>query len=236
MSENNLTVRVYPLDEPKGSTKAFASISVDDLIAIRGIRVVEGEKGLFVTMPQIQDKKSGEYHDTAFPLKGDLRKSITQDVIKEYTRVISLPHDQRTYTNPEINTKSGKNIDDVNITIQIYPLENANGKTKAFASIALNNMVGIRGIRIVDGEKGLFVTMPQSQDKEKNYKDVAFPLNGDLRKKISQSVLQEFDKGRETSKKASLTDRLADGAAKAALTPAVDKPKTAAKSHANMIA
>ena len=84
MAGNKLDVRVYPIDGPKGNTKAFASVAVDDLIAIRGVRVVEGEKGLFVSMPQSQDKKSGEYHDTAFPLNGDLRKEISKAILGEH--------------------------------------------------------------------------------------------------------------------------------------------------------
>ena len=53
-----LDVRVYPLTDQNNSTKAFASISVEDLIAIKGIRVVDGSKGLFVTMPQSRDHKN----------------------------------------------------------------------------------------------------------------------------------------------------------------------------------
>jgi stage V sporulation protein G len=83
MSNYNLDTRVYPLDDPKGTTLAFASVGVDDLIAIRGIRVVDGEKGLFVSMPQSQDK-NGEYHDVAFPLNGDLRRDITDAVLDAY--------------------------------------------------------------------------------------------------------------------------------------------------------
>jgi len=83
MSDIKIDVRVFPIDEPKGNTKAFASVGIDDLVAIRGIRVVDSEKGLFVTMPQSKDK-DGEYHDIAFPLNGDLRKAITKAVLDEY--------------------------------------------------------------------------------------------------------------------------------------------------------
>ena len=84
MADTKLDVRVYPIDEPQGSTKAFAGIKIDELIEIRGVRVVESEKGLFVVMPQSQDKKSGEYHDVAFPTNGDLRKEITKAVLDKY--------------------------------------------------------------------------------------------------------------------------------------------------------
>ena len=87
MSEVNLEVRVYPLEEPKGNTKAFASVAIEDLVAIRGIRVINGEKGLFVSMPQSKDG-NGEYHDIAFPLTANLRKDISKSVLDEYNCAI----------------------------------------------------------------------------------------------------------------------------------------------------
>ena len=79
-----LDVRVYPIDEPKGNTMAFASVSIEDLVAIRGIRVVDGEKGPFVTMPQSKDQKTGEYHDIAFPVAKGLRQEISKATLNEF--------------------------------------------------------------------------------------------------------------------------------------------------------
>ena len=81
-----LDVRVYPLNKEDNSTKAFASMTVDDLIAIKGIRVVEGSKGYFVTMPQSKDNE-GNYHDIAFPVNGDLRKAMNKAVLDEFKEV-----------------------------------------------------------------------------------------------------------------------------------------------------
>jgi len=83
MSDIKLNVKVYPIDEPKGSTVAFANVGIEDLVAINGIRIVNGEKGLFVTMPQSKDKE-GNYHDIAFPINGDLRKEISRAILDEY--------------------------------------------------------------------------------------------------------------------------------------------------------
>ena len=95
MSDIKLDVRVYPIDEPKGSTKAFASVAVEDLIAIRGIRVVEGSKGLFITMPQSQDAKTGEFHDIAFPVAKGLRGEISKTILDEYKTQLQEKSDDR---------------------------------------------------------------------------------------------------------------------------------------------
>jgi len=84
MSEIKLDTKVYPIEEPKGNVRAFASVAIDDLVAIRGIRIVDGKNGLFVTMPQSKDS-NGEYHDIAFPLTSDLRKEISKSVLDEYS-------------------------------------------------------------------------------------------------------------------------------------------------------
>ena len=235
MSDIKLDVRVYPLDEPKGNTKAFASVAIDDLAAIRGIRVVDSEKGMFVTMPQSQDN-TGIYHDIAFPLDGDLRKQISASVLDEYARTSAIDPAERGYDRTEI---TGRNADSVKIEAKVYPIEEPKGNTLAFASVSLDDTVAIRGIRVVNSEKGNFVSMPQSKDNEGNFHDVAFPLSGDLRREISRAVLTEH-KAMTAERKQSFGERLSEGAERAAQHNAerAAMPREAmavAKSHAGVL-
>ena len=87
MSNIKLDVRVYPLENPQGATKAFANVGIEDLVAINGIRVVSGEKGDFVAMPQSKDK-DGNYHDIAFPINADLRKEMNKAVLDKFKEVV----------------------------------------------------------------------------------------------------------------------------------------------------
>jgi stage V sporulation protein G len=212
---SKLDVRVYPIDEPKGSTLAFASVAVDDLAAIRSIRVVDSEKGIFVSMPQSQDKNE-EYHDIAFPLTAELRQEISAAVLDEYTRVATLPPNQRGYYDaPDMSGANAVNAADVKLDIRVYTLDKPKGITKAFASVSMNDLIAIRGVRVVAGEKGLFTAMPQSKDKEGDYHDIAFPLNGDLSKRINKEIVREYKAVTKTADK-SLADGLKKGAEKAA--------------------
>ena len=93
MINNKIDVRVYPIPDPQSNTKAFASVAIDDLIVIRGIRIVEGKKGLFVTMPQSQDKDKN-YRDIAFPICGELRKAINKSVLELYDSEAITPPDE----------------------------------------------------------------------------------------------------------------------------------------------
>ena len=213
MSNNYLDVRVYPIDEPKGNTLAFASVAVDDMAAIRGVRVVNSDKGLFVTMPQSQDT-TGLYHDIAFPLNKELRKDISDAVLAEFKVQANLYPDQRGYVKPEQDVENVRNAADIALDVKVFPISEPKGDTLAFASVGLDDTLAIRGIRVVNSEKGMFVSMPQSKDKEGNYHDVAFPLSGDLRKAVSNAILADFREqtAERSERKQSIGDRLADGA------------------------
>jgi len=233
MPKAKLDVRVYPIDEPKGDTKAFASVSINDMVAIRGVRVVEDKKGLFVTMPQSLNNKTGKYHDIAFPLSGDLRKEISKTVLDEHSRVSALPPEQRGYDNPEPATTDTINTDNIKLDIRVYPHENPQSNTKAFASISVDNLIAIRGIRVVEGDEGPFVAMPQSQDRYMKYHDVAFPLTADLRKEMSAGVLAKLSAEKSIERKPTLGDKLAEGNQKAVEHATAQKP--AAKTRAGAL-
>ena len=216
MKDINIGVRVYPIDDSNNNVKAFASVSVDDLIAIRGVRVIDSDKGLFVTMPQSKDKDD-VYHDIAFPINGNLRKDITNAVLDEYDRVSALDPQSRGYSTQDMSVANAKQAADVQLDIRVYLINEPKGSTRAFASVGVHEMVAIRGIRVVEGEKGLFVSMPQSKDKDGDYHDIAFPMNSDLRKEINKAILDEY-KSLEKSceRKPSLADGLKHGTEKAA--------------------
>jgi len=82
-----IEARAYPIAEPKSNTLAYASINIDDKFAVNGIRVVSGEKGSFVAMPQTRDSK-GDYRDVCFPVTKELRQQISDAVMAEYSNAL----------------------------------------------------------------------------------------------------------------------------------------------------
>jgi DNA-binding cell septation regulator SpoVG len=183
---NNLDVRVYLIDEPKGNTLAFASVAVDDLAVIRGVRVVNDKDGLFVSMPQSQDNK-GLYHDIAFLLEKERQQEISNAVLDEFAYQANLAPDERGYENQE-QAAISRSAEEVKLDIKVFPLSGSRGDTLAFASAALDDTVVIRGIRVVNSDDGKFVSMPQSKDKHGKFHDVARPLSGDVRKLYAAAI------------------------------------------------
>jgi len=108
-------------------------------------------------------------------------------------------------------------MSDIKLNIKVYPISEPKNSTVALASVGIEDLVAITGVRVVNGEKGLFVAMPQSKDKDGNYHDIAYPINGDLRKEINRAVIAEYQSAEKTAeRKTTLADSLRNGVAKAA--------------------
>ncbi len=66
-------------------------------------------------------------------------------------------------------------------------------KLKAFASITFDDCFVIRGLKVISGSQGYFVSMPSRKRKDGSYQDIAHPINNDMRKKIEDKVLDAFE-------------------------------------------
>ena len=78
----------------------------------------------------------------------------------------------------------------MNITdVRVRPVEKADGKMKAVASITINGEFVVHDIKVIEGDKGYFVAMPSKKDGNGDYKDIAHPINTATRKTIQDAVL-----------------------------------------------
>jgi stage V sporulation protein G len=77
------SVKVRPYEEVK--LRGFASLVIDDCIAVTGIKIIEGRKRSFLQMPNAR-KKSGKFFDLAFPISSDIRDLIENAVLSEFAR------------------------------------------------------------------------------------------------------------------------------------------------------
>ena len=75
-------VRVFKSDKG-GDFKGFASVTFDNSFVVSGLKILEGQNGLFVGMPS-QKKPDGTYKDICFPITAELRKEIQQAVLNMY--------------------------------------------------------------------------------------------------------------------------------------------------------
>jgi stage V sporulation protein G len=82
----------------------------------------------------------------------------------------------------------------MNITdVRIRVTETEGSKMKALASITIENEFVVHDIKIIESAKGLFVAMPSRKDGNGEYKDICHPLNSDVRKFITDAVLEKYE-------------------------------------------
>lgn len=81
-----IKVTVYPNKESNTNLKAMAILEVEDCLIINSVKIVEGKKGLFVSMPQYKDK-NGDYQDIVYPNSIEKRNSLTALILAEYEKV-----------------------------------------------------------------------------------------------------------------------------------------------------
>ena len=73
-------------------------------------------------------------------------------------------------------------------------------KLKAFANVTFDNAFVIRGMKIINGNKGFFLSMPSKRRPDGTYQDIAHPVNGEMRRMLEEKVLEAYE--REVSQKA----------------------------------
>lgn len=69
--------------EKEGKMKAVVSITIDEEFVVHDIKIIEGEKGLFIAMPS-RKTSEGEYKDIAHPIKSSTREQIQNLILDRY--------------------------------------------------------------------------------------------------------------------------------------------------------
>lgn len=66
-------------------------------------------------------------------------------------------------------------------------------KMKAIASITIDDVFVIHDIKVIDGEKGMFIAMPSRKAGDGEYKDIAHPINSETRNSIQKIILEKYE-------------------------------------------
>lgn len=68
------------------------------------------------------------------------------------------------------------------------------GKMKAVASVTFDNDFVIHDIKIIEGQNGMFIAMPSRKTPDGEYRDIAHPINSDMRARLQDMILQQYDR------------------------------------------
>lgn len=74
--------------------------------------------------------------------------------------------------------------------VKVFPVNE--DKLKAYVTIIFENCFVVRDLKIIHGNTGLFVAMPSKKRKDGTFRDIAHPLNSDMRNRMEQQILDEY--------------------------------------------
>ncbi len=79
-------------------------------------------------------------------------------------------------------------------SVNVRAFEKEGNRMKGIATIVLNNAIAIHDIRIIEGDNGLFIAMPSRKTATGEYRDIAHPINTDVRTAFQEAILKEYNK------------------------------------------
>ena len=78
-------------------------------------------------------------------------------------------------------------ISEVRITLRDEP------KLKAFVDVVFDNAFVIHGMKVIKGRNDLFVAMPNKKGKDGSFKDIAHPINNEMRVELESAILNAYE-------------------------------------------
>ena len=78
-------------------------------------------------------------------------------------------------------------------SVNVRKIEKEGSRMKGIASVLLDDSFAVHDIRIIEGEKGLFIAMPSRKTPNGEFKDIAHPINAETRDKIQKAILEAYE-------------------------------------------
>ncbi len=79
-------------------------------------------------------------------------------------------------------------------SVTVRKIEKENSRMKGIASVLLDDSFAVHDIRIIEGDNGLFIAMPSRKTPTGGYRDIAHPINPEVRKMFEDAILEEYNK------------------------------------------
>ena len=84
-------------------------------------------------------------------------------------------------------------------SVTVRRIEKEGSRMKGIASVLLDDSFAVHDIRIIDGDNGLFIAMPSRKTATGDYRDIAHPINPDVRKQFQDAIIEAYNNVEENS-------------------------------------
>ena len=82
-------------------------------------------------------------------------------------------------------------------SVNVRKIEKEGSRMKGIASVLLDDSFAVHDIRIIEGEKGLFISMPSKKTPTGDYRDIAHPINPEVRSMFEEAILKAYEEAEE---------------------------------------
>ena len=82
-------------------------------------------------------------------------------------------------------------------SVNVRKIEKEGSRMRGIASVLLDDSFAVHDIRIIEGEKGLFIAMPSKKTPNGEYRDIAHPINPEVRSMFEEAILKAYEEAEE---------------------------------------
>lgn len=82
-------------------------------------------------------------------------------------------------------------------SVNVRKIEKEGSRMKGIASILLDDSFAVHDIRIIEGDNGLFIAMPSRKTATGGYRDIAHPINPEVRAMFEEAILKAYDEAED---------------------------------------
>lgn len=83
--------------------------------------------------------------------------------------------------------------------VSVRKIEKEGSRMKGIASVVLDDSFAVHDIRIIEGDNGLFIAMPSRKTATGGYRDIAHPINPEVRAMFEEAILEEYKNAPEAT-------------------------------------
>ncbi|MBQ3307832.1 MAG: septation regulator SpoVG [Bacilli bacterium] len=84
-------------------------------------------------------------------------------------------------------------------SVNVRKIEKEGSRMKGIASVLLDDSFAVHDIRIIEGDNGLFIAMPSRKTAAGGYRDIAHPINPEVRSMFEEAILEAYDKAEDVA-------------------------------------
>ena len=197
-------IKVNEVKSEDSQLRAFATVTFGDSLVVRNIAIIERRDNgtYFVSMPSY---RTNEVTEKGEPIYRDICNPITKEFYEELTKNILNAFENRKSIGKEGLNVGENDPEALNFSVKVTPIERDDSSLRGIGRVFLNDRFVVGNVRLIEGEKGMFVSMPdyrtdRYKDGKPIYREIVFPITKEFREKLFGAFEKEYAAEKTKSK------------------------------------